>query len=65
MDIVYSAARGHNSREVEELVSQQLPSYLKTLGREVNIFLYDPSEPDSTESFDKIIKNPTSRYVHC
>lgn len=56
MDIVYSATRGHNSREIEELVSQQLPSYLKTLGHEVNVFLYNPSEPDSTESFDKIVK---------
>lgn len=56
MDIVYSATRGHTSREIEELVSQHLPSYLKTLGHEVNVFLYDPSESDSTESFDEIVE---------
>lgn len=56
MDIVYSATKGHSSEEVEKLVSQRIPSYLKTLGHDVNIFLYNPSEPHDTESFDEIVE---------
>ena len=56
MDIVYSATRGHNSEEVEKLVSQQLPSYLQSLGHQVSVFVYDPSEPQDTEPFDELVE---------
>ncbi len=56
MDIVYSATKGHASEQVEKLVSRQLPSHLESLGHKVNVFLYDPSEPHDTESFDEIVE---------
>lgn len=56
MNIVYSATKGHKSAEIEELVVQRVPSYLRLLGHQVNILLYDPSKPDSTESFDETVK---------
>ncbi len=56
MDIVYSATRGHNSEEVEKLVSQQLPSHLQSRGHRVSVFVYDPSEPQDTEPFDELVE---------
>lgn len=59
MDIVYSATRGHGSKEVKKLVLQGIPSHLKTLGHNINVFLYDPNDPHDTESFDEIVEKIT------
>jgi hypothetical protein len=56
MDIVYSATKGHKSKEIEELVARVLPSYLQSLGYEINVFLYNPSGPHDTGSFDEIVE---------
>lgn len=56
MKVFYAAAIGGSSQTLDKSRSKEIPELLTKKGHMVNIYLYDPSDPDRDGAFDSVSK---------